>query len=169
LGGQEPEAGLNSQTDREGRGRDLNPGARLHRPGSVNRDKLLADFHDFCRVDLGLAEVTAKEYRRKMRRLFKAVDKSASNMTTEDIRGYLKPLSSGSANSHGNALKPIKRFFRDYMKMGDVVESFKFRKIQLRPIVVPSKDQLKKPRKTIIYECIRAQIDPLGFSRESTY
>ena len=32
LGGQEPEAGLNSQTDREGRGRDLNPGDRLHRP-----------------------------------------------------------------------------------------------------------------------------------------
>ena len=32
LGGQEPEAGLDSQTDREGRGRDSNPGDRLHRP-----------------------------------------------------------------------------------------------------------------------------------------
>ena len=32
LEGPEPETGLNSQTDREGRGRDLNPGDRLHRP-----------------------------------------------------------------------------------------------------------------------------------------
>jgi integrase/recombinase XerD len=142
----EPERGtaLGSPARVEGRGRDLNPGARLHRPGNVDRDKLLADFHDFCRVDLGLAESTAKEYKRKMRRFFKAVDKPASSITTEDIRGYLKPLSNGSANSYGNALKPIKRFFRDYMRMGDVVESFKFRKIQLKPIVVPTKDQLKR-------------------------
>jgi len=122
----------------------LNPGARLHRPGNVNRGKLLSDFYDFCKVDLGLAESTAKEYRRKMRRFFGAVKKPAENMTAEDIRGYLKPLSNGSANSYGNALKPIKRFFRDYMKMGNIVESFKFRKIQLKPIMVPSKDQLKR-------------------------
>jgi len=122
----------------------LNPGDRLHRPGNVSRGKLLDDFHDFCRVDLGLAETTAKEYKRKMKRFFKAVDKPTSNITTEDIRGYLKPLSSGSANSYGNALKPIKRFFRDYMKMGNVVESFKFKKIQLRPIVVPSKEQMRE-------------------------
>jgi len=65
-------------------------------------------------------------------------------VTAEDVRSYLKPLSDGSANSYGNALKPIKRFFRDYMKMGDVVESFKFRKIQLKPIIVPTKDQMKR-------------------------
>jgi len=140
----ERETGLGSQTDREGRGRDLNPGARLHRPGNVKRGKLLDDFFDFCKVDLGLAETTAKEYKRKMKRFFKAIDKPASSITAEDIRTYLKPLSGGSANSYGNALKPIKRFFRDYLKMGNVVESFKFRKIQLKPIIVPTKDQLKK-------------------------
>jgi post-segregation antitoxin (ccd killing protein) len=32
LAGPEPETGLRSRTNREGRGRDLNPGARLHRP-----------------------------------------------------------------------------------------------------------------------------------------
>jgi len=53
-------------------------------------------------------------------------------------------LSNGSANSYGNALKPIKRFFRDYMRMGEVVESFKFRKIQLKPIIVPSKEQMRE-------------------------
>jgi integrase/recombinase XerD len=135
---------LGSPPRREGRGRDSNPGARLHRPGNVNRGKLLSDFYDFCKVDLGLAESTAKEYRRKMKRFFQAINKPASNVTAEDVRAYLKPLSNGSANSYGNALKPVKRFFRDYMKMGNVVESFKFRKIQLKPVIVPSKAELRK-------------------------
>jgi len=142
LGEPKQETALGNPARREGR--DLNPGDRLHRPGNVSRGKPLDDFHDFCKVDLGLAETTAKEYKRKMKRFFKAVDKPASSITTEDIRGYLKPLSSGSANSYGNTLKPIKRFFRDYMKMGEVVESFRFRKIMLKPVVVPSKDQLKR-------------------------
>jgi hypothetical protein len=60
----------------EGRGRDLNPGARLHRPGGQVRAASVGDmldaFCDFCRVDLGLAEATAKEYGRKMRWFFRA-------------------------------------------------------------------------------------------------
>jgi site-specific recombinase XerD len=144
LEGPERGTGLNSPPHREGRGLDLNPDDRLHRPGNVSGDKLLDDFHDFCKVDLGLAEVTAKEYRRKMRRFFQAVDKPASSVTAEDVRAYLKPLSSGNANSYGNALKPLKRFFRDFMRMGEVVGSFKFRKIALKPIVVPSKEQMRE-------------------------
>ncbi len=56
----EPERGTGPDSQApisaEGRGRDSNPGARLHRPGNVDRDKLLSDFYDFCKVDLGLAE-----------------------------------------------------------------------------------------------------------------
>jgi site-specific recombinase XerD len=76
----------------------LNPGARLHRPGNV--DRLIADFYDFCRVDLGLAESTAKEYRRKMRCFFQSVKKPAASVTVEDVRGYLKPFAGGSPNSY---------------------------------------------------------------------
>ena len=134
--------GLVGQVHVEGRGRDSNPGARLHRPSNI--DVLLQDFYDFCKVDLGLSEATSKEYRRKMRRFLKAVRKPAANVTAEDIRGYLKPLSGGSPNSYGNALKPLKRFFRDFMKMDGIVESFKFRKIALRPVVLPSKEELRR-------------------------
>lgn len=77
---------------------------------------------------MGLAEATAKEYGRKMRRFFQAFGKLAESVTAEDVRQHLKPLSGGNANSYGNALKPLKRFFHDYMRKGDVVESFKFRK-----------------------------------------
>ena len=123
-------------------GRDSNPGARLHRPSNI--DVLLQEFYDFCKVDLGLAEVTAKEYRRKMRKFLKAVGKPAANVTVEDVRDYLKPPSDGSPNSYGNALKPLKRFFRDFMKMDGIVESFKFRKVTLRPVVVPTKKELRR-------------------------
>ncbi len=76
---------------------------------------------------MGLSEATAKEYRRKMKRFFRTVRKPAGSVTAEDIRQYLRPLASGNANSYGNALKPLKRFFRDYVKRGDVVDSFKFK------------------------------------------
>lgn len=79
-----------------------------------------------------------------MRRFFKAVNKSATTITVEDVRGYLKSLAGGNANSWGNALKPLKRFFRDYMKMGEVVGSFNFRKVQLKPVVVPTKEELQR-------------------------
>jgi integrase len=129
----------------EGRGRDLNPGARLHRRGG-NGDSgdLLADFCDFGRVDLRLADRTVKGYRRTLRRFLKDVNKPAGQMTAEDIRAWLRPFADGSANTYGNALKPLKLFFRDFMKMADAVESFKFKKAPLTPITVPSKDQLRK-------------------------
>ena len=131
-----------SQAIVEGRGRDSNPGARLHRPD--NNDILLQEFYDFCKVDLGLAEATAKEYTRKMRRFFQAVNMPAASVTAEDVRGYLKPLSGGSPNSYGNALKPLKRFFRDFMKVDCIVESFKSGKTALRPVVVPTRGELRR-------------------------
>lgn len=70
LSGPKQETVLDSRPRVEGR--DLNPGDRLHRQG--DNDSILEKFYDFCRVDLGLAERTSKEYRRKMRRFFGAVN-----------------------------------------------------------------------------------------------
>jgi site-specific recombinase XerD len=123
----------------------LNPGARLHRPdGNGNGDHILDKFCDFCRVDLGLVANTAKDYRRKMRRFLEAVKKTPEEMTANDVRGYLKPLAEGNANSYGNVLKPLKGFFLDFMRVLEAVESFKFKKALLAPITVSSKEQLQK-------------------------
>jgi integrase/recombinase XerD len=141
----------------EGRGRDLNPGARLHRLGGHGGlEGSLSAFFDFCRVDLSLAEATAKEYKRKIRRFFQAVNKAAESVTAEDVRSYLKPLADGNANSYGNALKPLKAFFRDLMKMPEAVESFKFRKIALAPVIIPSKERLQKFFETLRTPTARA-------------
>jgi len=137
-----------------GPGRELNPGDRLHRPGGQgDSEGLLSAFFDFCRVDLSLAEATAKGYKRKIRQFFKGVNKPAESVRAEDVRTYLKPLVDGNANSYGNALKPLKTFFREFMKMPEAVESFKFRKITLAPVIIPSKEQLQK-----FFEALRTPI-----------
>jgi integrase len=102
---------------------------------------------------LRLAESTAKEYRRHTKRFVEAAGKPAGSVTAEDIREFLKPLTNGSANTYGNALKPLKIFFRDFMKMPEAVESFKFRKAPLTPVTVPSKEQLRR-----FYSALRTPI-----------
>jgi integrase/recombinase XerD len=82
-----------------------------------------------------------------------AVKKTPTEITAEDVRSYLKPLADRNANTYGNALKPLKAFFRDLMKMPEVVESFKFRKIVLAPVIIPSKEQLQK-----FFETLRTPI-----------
>jgi len=104
-------------------------------------------------VDLRLAASTAKEYRRHARRFLETAGKPAGSVTAEDIREFLKPLTNGSANTYGNALKPLKVFFRDFMKMPGAVESFKFRKAPLTPVTVPSKEQLSR-----FYSALRTPI-----------
>jgi integrase len=74
-------------------------------------------------------------------------------VTAEDVRSYLKPLADRNANSYGNALKPLKAFFRNFMKMPDIVESFKFRKIAFAPVVIPSKEELQR-----FFEALRTPI-----------
>jgi integrase len=152
LSGQKTGTSLRSSSLLEGRDRDLNPGARLHRQGD-DGDGLLLRFYDFCRVDLRLADNTAKEYRRHMRRFLETGKKPAGSATAEDVREFLKPLTNGSANTYGNALKPLKVFFRDFMKMPEAVETFKFRKAPLTPVTVPSKEQLRK-----FYQALRTPI-----------
>jgi integrase/recombinase XerD len=154
LRGPKPATGSACDEFGEGRDRDLNPGARLHRPdGNASGEDLLAKFHDFCRVDLGLLESTVKDYRRKARRFLEVVKKTPTDIAVEDVRSYLKPLADGNANTYGNALKPLKAFFRHFMGMPEVVESFKFRKIALAPVIIPSKEQLKK-----FFETLRTPI-----------
>jgi site-specific recombinase XerD len=54
----------------------LDPGARLHRQGRNGESgDVLEDFYDFCRIDLRLADKTAKDYRRKIRRFLREINK----------------------------------------------------------------------------------------------
>jgi integrase len=64
-------------------------------------------------------------------------------ITTDDIRNYLKTFDGLSQYAYSNALKALKVFFRDFMKAGYLVESFRFPSIVYNPIIVPNKEELQ--------------------------
>ena len=64
-------------------------------------------------------------------------------ITTDDIRNYLKTFDDLSQYTYSNALKALKVFFRDFMKAGYLVESFRFPSIAYNPVIVPSKEELQ--------------------------
>ncbi len=62
---------------------------------------------------------------------------------TYDIRNYLRTFDGLSQYAYSNALKALKAFFRDFMKAGYLVESFRFPSIVYNPIIVPNKEELQ--------------------------
>jgi len=73
-------------------------------------------------------------------------------LTVSNIRSYLKTLNDLNPYTYANNLKALKRFFRDFMQMSDLVESFKFPHIDYEPIVVPTKQQLRR-----FYDALKTQ------------
>jgi len=78
-----------------------------------------------------------------MKRILKTIGKPVESITTDDIRRYLysryqhlKPA------SYGNDLKALKRFFRDYLKRPQLVETFKFPRTPFKPKTIPSQQDL---------------------------
>jgi len=68
---------------------------------------------------------------------------SLKEVTTDDVRNYLKTFDGLSQYAYSNALKALKVFFRDFMKAGYLVESFRFPSIAYNPIIVPSKEEMQ--------------------------
>jgi integrase len=73
-----------------------------------------------------------------------AVGKDPRQVSTEEIRSYLSKFHDKSASTRANLLKSLKRFYCDFLKMPQVVESFKFPKRVYAPRLVPSKEDLQR-------------------------
>jgi len=109
--------------------------------------ELLSQFRDFCRIDRNLSERTVSEnngYPFQIRRFLESVGKHPTQVTAQDIREFLSKFQDRSASTRANILKALKVFFRDFMKMPQVVESFKFPKRTYTPKTVPTKDDLRR-------------------------
>jgi hypothetical protein len=108
-------------------------------------------FEDFCRIDLQLSRRTSELYRRHIKRLAKYLKgQHLKEVITDGIRKYLKAFDGLSPYTYSNALKALRAFFRDFMKAGYLVESFRFPSIAYNPIIVPSKGELR-----IFYENLK--------------
>jgi len=117
------------------------PSAR-QAPG-IPSETLLTRFREFLKVDLRRSDKTAYEHTYYVRRFLNASPRPVESANAEDIRQYLKSLKISSAQ-YKNILMALKIFFRDFMKMPEVVLSFKFPHQVFKPKQIVSKEQLKQ-------------------------
>jgi len=105
---------------------------------------LLKNFKSFCEIDLRLSKRTVEGHLWWIRRFLAAMDKPVDQISSEDIRTYLAQTIDKSQSTQANVLKSLKVFFRDFPKMPDVVESFKFPKESWYIKPVPKKGDLQR-------------------------
>jgi len=95
-------------------------------------------------VDLQLTESTAELHARLIKKHLEAIRKEPTTITKEDLRTYLMSIKESMAPStYKNILASLKRFYRDFLGMQELVETFKFPQLNFKPIKVPSKAELQ--------------------------
>jgi integrase len=114
-----------------------------------DESQLLESFRDFQIVDLRRSKRTAYEKVWFIRKLIKTVGKKPDEISREDLRDYLRKLDGYSPSYYKSALMALKVFFRDFMGLPDIVESFKFPNQPFKPKHIISKEQLQQ-----FYECL---------------
>ncbi len=122
----------------------MNPNCVVQKVGINTSINTLDGFERVLRIDLNQAERTIQGHLYLTRHFLKAVGKDPRQVSVEDIRSYLATFQDKSASTRANLLKSLKRFYCDFLKMPQVVESFKFPKRVYAPKVVPSKDDLQR-------------------------
>ncbi len=107
--------------------------------------KLLAEFRDFCLVDLKLSRNTAEKHHVwEIRRFLRSLDKDLVSISIQDIREYLKRFNSKSPSTYGNVLKSLRVFYAHFLRMPQMVESFRFPPRGEGIITAPTKEMAQK-------------------------
>ena len=108
-------------------------------------DGIIKDFHDFLIVEMRMEPYTAKCHCWALAYFLKEVGKQPNEISRVDVRNFLlKEMQTKSESTVNNYLKTLKRFFRDYLKRADVIESFKFKQPEFKEKRVPSKEELRQ-------------------------
>ena len=98
-----------------------------------------------------LTESTAELHARLIKNFLEVVRKEPGEVTRVELRQYLKSIKTRMASStYKNILASLKRFYRDFLGLKDLVESFKFPQMNFKPIRVPPKKDL-----AIFYQALK--------------
>lgn len=116
-------------------------------------------FKDFCIVDLQLMESTAEVHTRLIKKFLKTIQKAPNTVTREELREYLKPIKENmSAYTYKNNLAALKRFYRDFLGMKHLVNSFKYptrnfilKRVSKKPELVSFFKALKSSRARALF------------------
>jgi len=121
-------------------------------------------FREFCLVDLQLGKSTTEYHLNRIRRLPKRLGKDILRVTTEDLRTYLMKIKeSMDSSTYKNELASLKRFYGDFLGMEYLVKTFKYPKLGIKPIIVPSKHDLQ-----IFYQNLKTARDRALFLTYAT-
>jgi len=108
-------------------------------------EHLLKRFYDFCLIDLQLNKRTIMDYIYALRKFFKWLNgKRIESLTSDDLRKYLMLFRDGNPYTYSNILKALRRFFRDFMGMPQLVQTFKFPTRSPAIKMVPSREEIKR-------------------------
>lgn len=77
-----------------------------------------------------------------IQRFLKGLDKPLDSVTDSDVRQFLKQFVSSDA-TYKNLLSSLKTFFRDYLQKPEIVQTFKFPRVQYKPKSIVSKEDLQ--------------------------
>jgi integrase len=127
---------------------DLNRRPSARQAHGITSEELLTRFREFLKVDLRRADKTAYEHTYYIKKFLNELSKPVEHTTVEDVREYLKNLKISTVQ-YKNILMALKIFFRDFLKMPEVVESFKFPHQVFKPKQILSKKQLRQ-----FYDCL---------------
>ena len=116
---------------------------------NVQYNDVLNEFRDFLTVDLQLYDSTAIRHVFRLRRFLDYISKDPRKVTKENLRSYLAGLKHKDASTYTNHLACLKRFYRDYLEMPDLVKSFRFPRKSFKPRIIPNKTQVQQ-----FYHCL---------------
>jgi integrase/recombinase XerD len=125
-------------------GPDLNRRPSARQAPGIPSEQLLIRFRVFLKVDLRRSDKTAYEHTYYIKKFLNELPKPVESATVEDVREYLKSLNTVSSAQYKNILMALKVFLRDFMKMPEVVASFKFPHQVFKPKQILSKEQLRQ-------------------------
>ncbi|MBI2937060.1 MAG: tyrosine-type recombinase/integrase [Thaumarchaeota archaeon] len=107
----------------------------------------MGKFHDFCRIDLRLTEETIMYHTGQLKRLDAEIRKHGIGLVSasqEDLRSYLMRFNGMSDSSFSNAVKAMRRFYRDFLDRPDLVRTFKLPACMVQPKILPSRRDLQE-------------------------
>ncbi len=108
----------------------------------TSTEEILDEYHQFATSVLDRSENTVDLHTRYIERLLEHVDKPPSQVTQDDIAGYLDSEGDVSDTARMNIIGALRVFFRDFFDRG-VIDAFEMPSKSAKPTDVPSKNDLQ--------------------------
>ena len=106
-------------------------------------EEIVSDFKVFLRINLVLSDLTVRDHVRIINFFLKVVGKPIEEIDCQDVRSYLLKYRDKSPKTHNNQIGALKRFFRDYLGRKEVIESYRFREVNITIKPIPNTQQLQ--------------------------